>query len=242
MVDPEAQAERLRRADAGRREPVFNLPAVVTTLIVICVALELISEFALTDLQVRILRFYAAFVPFRYSGETPVDLWSFTTPVTYSLLHAGFVHVAVNMLWLAAFGSPIANRFGWTRFLVFWAVTSAAAAFFFLAVHGADVTPLVGASGAVSGLMGAAARYGFRIDRSAGRPLFLHAPMPIAETLRSRGVIAFLLVWFVVNLVSGFGLLTPGVTGAIAWQAHIGGFLAGFFLVPLFDRAKPAVV
>ena len=108
---------------------------------------------------------YAAFIPIRYSGQFPLDLYAFTSPVTYSLLHGGWAHLAINMIWLAAFGSPLANRLGAARFVLFWVATSIAAAALHYVLHMTDQSPLVGASGAISGMMGAAARFGFRIDR-----------------------------------------------------------------------------
>jgi membrane associated rhomboid family serine protease len=96
--------------------------------------------------------------------------------------------------------------------------------------------PLVGASGAISGMMGAAARFGFRTGRGAGRSGFQGPLLTIPEALRSRTVITFLAVWFIINLATGLASGIPGVEGAIAWEAHVGGFLAGFLGVRLFDR------
>jgi membrane associated rhomboid family serine protease len=185
---------------------------------------------------------YAAFIPIRYSGEFPLDLYAFTSPVTYSLLHGGWAHLAINMIWLAAFGSPLANRLGAARFVLFWVATSVAAAAMHYLLHMTGQSPLVGASGAISGMMGAAARFGFRIDRVSGQSAFGGPVLPISTVLRSRGVVAFLAVWMIVNLATG--LLSyggPGIESQIAWEAHIGGFLVGFFWISRFDRkSRPA--
>jgi membrane associated rhomboid family serine protease len=106
------------------------------------------------------------------------------------------------MIWLAAFGSPLANA--WAGAVpVFWAFTSLAAVALHYVLHMLDQAPLIGASGAISGMMGAAARFGFRIDRSHGRAAFAGAPLPIAVCLRSRAVVTFLAIWMVINLVTG---------------------------------------
>ncbi|RUW77739.1 rhomboid family intramembrane serine protease, partial [Mesorhizobium sp. M1E.F.Ca.ET.063.01.1.1] len=110
----------------------------------------------------------------------------------------------------------------------------------FWALHPYGEMPLVGASGAISGMMGAAARYGFRIDRSSGKAAFAGEPLPIAIVLRSRGVMTFLGVWMVINLATGLLGFAPGVDGQIAWEAHIGGFIAGFFGLRFFDRPQPS--
>ena len=182
---------------------------------------------------------YAAFIPIRYSGQFPLDLYAFTSPVTYSLLHGGWAHLAINMIWLAAFGSPLANRLGAARFVLFWVATSVAAAAMHYVLHMTGQSPLVGASGAISGMMGAAARFGFRIDHSSGQAAFGGPVLPVSVVLRSRGVVTFLAVWMIVNLVTGvFSYGGPGIDSQIAWEAHIGGFLVGFFWISRFDR-KP---
>ncbi len=169
-----------------------------------------------------------------------VDVFSFTSPVTYSLLHGSLPHLAVNMIWLAAFGSPLANRIGAARFVLFWAATSIAAAALHFLVYPLDNAPLVGASGAISGMMGAAARFGFRIERDSGGSAFGGPILPIGQVLRLRTVVSFLAVWMVVNLATGLLGVGPGERSQIAWEAHIGGFVVGFFLVHLFDRRPPA--
>jgi membrane associated rhomboid family serine protease len=97
--------------------------------------------------------------------------------------------------------------------------------------------PLVGASGAISGMMGAAARFGFRIDRDEGQPAFAGPILSIPAVFASRMAVTFLGVWLAVNLAMGLGFGAPD-EGAIAWEAHIGGFLAGFLLVRVFDRRR----
>lgn len=223
---------------AGRREPVFNLPGVVLALIAACVGVHLARMWVLTPAQdfEMILRF--AFIPLRYSGGYALDADAFLAPFTYAFMHGGLGHLAVNMIWLAAFGSPLANRIGAARFLLFWAATSLAAVALHYVLHSAEAVPLVGASGAISGMMGAAARFGFRIDRSGGRAAFAGRILSIREVFASRMAVTFLGVWFAVNLAVGLGFGAPDDGGSIAWEAHIGGFLAGFLLVRAFDRRR----
>lgn len=218
------------------REPMFNLPGVVMALIALCVGLHLVRAYLLTDAQDFwiILRF--AFIPLRYSGDYALDAYAFIAPVSYSVLHGGLAHLVVNMIWLAAFGSPLANRIGTARFLMFWIATSLAAVGFHYVLHPQDASPLVGASGAISGMMGAAARFGFRIDRSHGEAAFAGPVLSIPAVFGTRAAVTFLAVWMAVNLLMGFGFGAPEDAGQIAWEAHIGGFLAGFLAVRLFDR------
>src|SRR5690606_15582656 len=151
--------------------------------------------------------------------EIPLDFYPVAGPVTYSLMHGSIAHLAVNMIWLAAFGSPLANRTGPLRFVLFWIVTSLAAAGLHYMIYPTSQAPLVGASGAISGMMGAAARFGFRIDRSSGRPAFGGPVLPISQVLTMRGTVAFLAVWMVINIVTGLVGFVPGQDSQIAWEA-----------------------
>ncbi|HWK67112.1 MAG TPA: rhomboid family intramembrane serine protease [Rhizobiaceae bacterium] len=222
-------------AMAGRREPVFNLPPIIMLLIGICVAVYLVQAYVLTREQNEILLWLGAFWPIRYSGQLPLDLYSFTSPFTYAFMHGSLTHLAINMIWLAAFGSPLANRLGNGRFLLFWAASGVAAVGLHYFVHPFDGAPVVGASGAISGMMGAAARFGFRTSRTAGKPSFDGPLLPFAEVFRSRAAMTFVAVWMVINVVTGLAGMAPGV-GQIAWEAHIGGFLAGFLCIGLFVK------
>jgi membrane associated rhomboid family serine protease len=222
-----------------RREPAFNLPGIVLAAIAICAIVHLVRVYALDFEQDLELLIRTAFIPIRYSGQFEIDIYGFSSPITYAFLHGNFAHLAINMIWLAAFGSPLANRLGAARFAAFWAVTGLAAAGLHYLLHPLDQSPLVGASGAISGMMGAAARFGFRVDRAAGKSVFAGELLPISLVLRMRGVLTFLVIWMAINLVTGLVGLAPGVEDRIAWEAHVGGFLAGFFGVRLFDRQPP---
>ena len=234
MTSPDFEDGTPPPEEEQRREPVFNIPPVVLIALAICVVVHLVRVYLLSVDQDIGLLIRTAFVPIRYSGAFDLDIYAFTSPVTYAFLHGGFAHLAVNMVWLAAFGSPLANRIGALRFTLFWVFTAVAAVALHFVLHPLDQSPLVGASGAISGMMGAAARFGFRMDRSQGRAAFLGSPMPIQLVLRSRTVVTFLGVWMVVNLITGLVGFTPGVDSRIAWEAHVGGFLAGFLGIRLF--------
>ncbi|MER8675442.1 rhomboid family intramembrane serine protease [Mesorhizobium sp. M0615] len=238
MSEPAGPLETEQTAEAPppRREPVFNLPPVVLAVIGICVAVFLLQQYVLTEEQQITLLTDGAFIPVLYTGQYGFDWFLFTRPFTYAFMHGGVAHIAINMVALAAFGSPLANRLGWFLFALFFAATGLAAVVLFWAVHPYGEAPLVGASGAISGMMGAAARFGFRTDRSSGRAAFAGPVLPIAIVLRMRGVVNFLGAWMVINLATGLYGLGLGEPGQIAWEAHIGGLVAGFFGLRWFDR------
>ncbi len=157
------------------------------------------------------------------------------TLVTYALLHGSWEHVIVNCLWMLAFGSPVLVRFGTLRFLAFFAVTAAAAAVFHALLNPTDVAVLVGASGAVSGLTAASLRFAIGPGLFGGRADWHRPAAPLAVALRDRQVLIFVAVWFAINLVAGLGAPFGGEGMRIAWEAHVGGFVAGLLLFSVFD-------
>lgn len=234
-----------------RREPLFNVPGVVVGVLAAMALIHAARRILLNergDLEV-VLTF--AFIPARYDeslllggaipGGAGAQFWSF---VTYALLHADMMHFGFNALWLLAFGSAVARRFGASRFLLFFAVTAAAGALLHLATHRGELAPMIGASASVSGAMGAAMRFAFQ----RGGPLGLwrggdeayRVPaLPLSGVLRDPRVLGFLAVWFGINLLFGVGTLPlAGEAQEIAWQAHVGGFLAGLIAFGLFDPQR----
>ena len=231
-------------------EPILNIPPVVAAIIGALVLVHA-ARTLLTPLQDRELLLEFAFIPARYADTlAPIDEWpggwgaAVWTFITHAFLHAGVLHLAVNIAWLLPFGTAIARRFGAVRFLVLFVVTAAAGAAAHLLTHWgeADIVVVVGASGAVSGIMAAAIRFVFQ----RGGPLHLWAQTsveayripaaPLTQSLRDARVLTFLVIWFAINLLPAVGAVSmPGVEGTIAWQAHFGGFLAGLLLFPLFD-------
>lgn len=256
------------------RQPIFNIPRVVLLVVVVLAAIQaaqgLLSDQAQADLLARY-----AFVPGRltltvdapavmnrlveamnqdpgpdgaaavgqfFLGNGSLQPW---TMLSYALLHGGWAHVGLNALWLLAFGAPVARRIGDGRFLGLFALSALAGAAAHYAVDPLSLQPLVGASAAVSGCMGAAVRFVFAPLRPASPAVMGPGHLGPRRTLLAlatdRRAAAFLLVWFVSNLVTGIGAVPLGLSEApIAWQAHIGGFLLGLLGFPLFDAASIA--
>ncbi len=217
-------------------EPAINISFAVLALIALCLAIHVIRTSFLVQAMDNEVLFYGAFIPLRYAaGETRWTIEALTSALTYSFLHGSFSHVFNNVLWLVVFGSPLARTLGSLRFLLFWALAAVIAAGFHYASDMTSQIPMIGASGAVSGMMGAAARFGFRMNRSAGGSAFERRVPSLFDALRNRSVLMFLGVYLVTNFLVGYSGFTPDGNGAsIAWQAHIGGLVAGFFLIPLF--------
>jgi membrane associated rhomboid family serine protease len=234
--------------DQPRRERMLNVPTVVVGVLAALALVHAFSTLLLTDEQREAFLWLFAFIPARYDasvtsdvawpGGFGADLWTF---VTYALLHADLTHLLLNAVWLLAFCSPVARRFGAARFLVFMAATAVAGALAHLVTHFGALVPMVGASASISGAMAAAMRFAFQRGGPLG-PMrdsdeaYRVPAVPLAVCLREPRVLTFLLVWFGVNALFGFiSFDGPGMDQGVAWQAHIGGFLAGLLAFSAFD-------
>jgi membrane associated rhomboid family serine protease len=229
------------------REPILTLPGALTAYIALLAVIHIVRMLLPVDIDDLVIEMFG-FIPKRYDstlldvtfpGGTGAKIWTF---VTYSLLHANLTHIVFNVLWLLPFGSALARRFGGFRFFLFMAVTAAAGALAHLLTHEHAVAPMIGASASVSGAMAAAIRFAFvqgsflsfsRGDADAAARV---PALSLIHALRNGRVLGFLAIWFGVNIIFGIGSIAIGADGAsVAWQAHIGGFLAGLMLFSLFD-------
>jgi membrane associated rhomboid family serine protease len=153
--------------------------------------------------------------------------------LTSMFLHGGWLHLIGNMLFLYIFGDNVEGRMGHFRYLVFYIVCGLIAALFQFVTNIHSVIPMVGASGAISGVLGAYMTFYPRSRILTLVPIFffiqfIHIPAAV-----------FIFIWFIMQFLSGLGTLNaPKESGGIAFWAHIGGFVAGLLLARFFDR-KP---
>jgi membrane associated rhomboid family serine protease len=223
------------------------VPPVVTVTLAMLAIVHAVRTWALSaraDLEF-LLTF--SFIPARYDATTILPdgiagsfgskLWTF---VSYAFIHADWLHLGLNAVWLLAFGTPVARRFGPVRFFLFFAVTAAAGAALHLYTHAGEFVPMVGASAAISGFMAAAIRFTFvgrgPIIRTHEASAYRRPAASLVTALTDPRILIFLAVWFALNLLFGLGSLNMAGEGQeVAWQAHVGGFLAGLLLFALFD-------
>ena len=237
MAPDDASHER----DDRRSQPAFNLPRILLLSLALLAGLYVLQEYILGEEQRVAFIVTLAFTPIRYVFPLSEQGWEWAwTPVTYSLLHGSVEHVAFNALWLAAFGAPVVRRIGAFRYVIFWVLAAAASAFFHAALHWGEETLLIGASGVVSALMGAACRFAFPpgggYDRTFGH---LYPRQSIIGAFSNRTVLIFTSVWLAGNVLVALGLpLIGSDSGDIAWDAHIGGYLFGFLMFGLFDPIR----
>jgi membrane associated rhomboid family serine protease len=221
------------------REPILRSPPVVTSLIVVFLVVHVASQF-LPDAQYGYLINAFGLSPERFAyyglggGGTNIDtLVAWASLVTFAFLHGDFVHLVFNSLWFLIFATAVARRVGTARFLTLALLASLGAAAAHLAFHWGSPVPAVGASGAVSGLMGAAFRFIFIDPRTS--PVW----PPERLSLFSRPVLLVSAVWVVLNVVLGItGFAPEGFGRMIAWEAHLGGYFTGLLAFPLFDRRR----
>jgi membrane associated rhomboid family serine protease len=215
------------------REPFLNAPPTVLWLIALLLATHGLRVLLPGTWPDDIIENYA-FIPARYSdwlaqGALAGRVLALAAPlVSYMFLHGDITHVGINSLWLLVFGPLVVRRLRTPKFLLFFFFCGIVAALVHLAVYWGSPMAVVGASGAVSGLMGAGMRilYG----RVYG------APNGLAPVF-SKPILGFSAVWIFANIVSG--VLRIGVTdelALVAWVAHLGGYFAGLTTIGSFDR------
>jgi len=217
------------------RQPILNAPGVVRWLLTITLGAHILRMLSGDGLLIPQnvageIFFTLAFIPARYVLQVDPTgdlLAAIISPVGHTLVHGNWVHLLTNLGFLLAFGTPVARRMGPVWFLIFYGLCAAAGAFFFTLLSPTQITPLVGASGAIFGLLGAILR--IALYPPEGAP---PAPFPFNNR---RTAFMFAGVYLAVNLLMGLAPALFGVDAAIAWEAHLGGFAAGFLLMPFVD-------
>jgi membrane associated rhomboid family serine protease len=213
--------------------PIFNAPPVVGWIASLNLFVHIARLVLPTQIDNALLWNYA-YVAARYDAP---DAWLRMTlqlalsPISYAFLHADATHLMINVFLFLPFGTVVGRRMGGWRFLLLYLVCAVGAVLFWTLLNQGSAAPLIGASGAISGMIGA-------VGWLSLRPHTSDQPPPI----KHRGTaLSFVVIWLGLNVL--FGLLPPGFFGveggAIAWEAHLGGFLTGFLLIRFFDRPRP---
>ncbi len=259
------------------RQRIFNVPFVLVVLVGLMLGIHLLRQLLPLEQDIWVL-IHFGFVPGRFTYlvdparianviaaaqnadpmQADIDraflndggpLW--WTPLTYALLHANWAHVGFNVLWLVAFGAPVARRFGNQRFVAFCLGGAVAGALAHFVTHIDDLQPVIGASAIDSATMAAAVRFIFQPGAALGDSLGWGDPrgekaphaqpaLPLWAVFTNSRAMTFLIFWFLTNflfaIVSGPASLGGG---AVAWQAHIGGFLFGLLAFAFFDPPAP---
>ena len=204
-----------RGSGRGTGERAINLPPAVMWLIVINLAIQAVRSLLLDDATDDMMVLNLGLVPASYTaGGSLVS--QLLAPITYQFLHGGWLHVGINMVSLAAFGAPVERLLGVPRFVLFYLSAGVVAGFVQVLLYPASHDPVIGASGAVSGVFGAV----LMLMRYVGS---LPSLYPVAG------------IWIALNVFFGLFGGMPGAAGAqVAWAAHVGGFLYGLVAIRFF--------
>lgn len=205
---------------------------VVTLVLITANTAVFFYELSLEPGLLEAFIYQAGMVPASITQSYIPGTGGYFSVVTSMFLHGGWMHVIGNMLYLWIFGNNIEDSMGHLRFTIFYLLAGLAAAATHLVFNPASMVPTIGASGAVSGVLG------------AYLVLFPHARVQTLVTLGFFIRIIYLPAWLLLIFWIGLQLLNQAVApmdpeaGGVAYAAHIGGFVAGILLIPLFRKYR----
>jgi membrane associated rhomboid family serine protease len=218
----------LRDINPSRRAPVMTLILIAVNVAVFLLEISLPPEKLTAAMNIY------GIVPARYFGAAPAAGLAHLLPLpllTSMFLHAGWIHLISNLWILWIFGDNVEDRLGHLRFLVFYLGSGVVAGLVHLFTNAGSSLPSIGASGAIAGVMGAYLLLFPRARVLAVIPIF------IFPFFLEVPAVVFMGFWFIGQFLSG--LLSLGDTGGgIAWWAHVGGFVAGVLLCPVFLKRR----
>ncbi len=202
-------------------EPILNVPPVVSVLCLLNLAIFLLITF-LPEVVSPAFLYDFSFVPARYFTDQPPGFSAVLSPLTHMFIHAGWLHLAMNLGTLLAFGTGIEKRIGGRKMLVLYFASGLCGAILHTVLNLSSESPLVGASGAISGLFG-------------GILMIMYGEGLMGRSYRS--LLPFVAVWVGISIFFGmFGV--PGTDNPVAWATHVGGFIGGILLFIPISRFK----
>lgn len=197
-----------------------------------------VFEAAMSKEQLQVFFELVAVIPAEYVGfmrGEPVPILKLLfAPFASMFLHGGWMHLFGNMWFLYLFGDNVEDSMGHSRFLLFYLLSGLAATFAHIFVNPNSTVPIVGASGAISGVVGA-----YFLMFPTARVLTL-VPIFFFVDIVLLPAVVFIGLWFLFQFWSGLLSLAVPHLGGVAWWAHIGGFVAGLILAPILrGRQRP---
>jgi len=214
-----------------------HFPWMVWLIILVCTAVFFYEVFLPPFFQERFVYLFG-FIPRRLVDPHWAERHGFppgalASIVTSMFLHGSFAHLFLNMWTLAVFGDNVEDRMGAIPFLMFYLLCGIGAALVHLIFNPTSTIPTIGASGAISGVLGA---YLFLYPHAC---IVTFVPVLFIPYFVEVPAAVFLVMWFIIQLFSGWSsLLLPAQIGGVAWWAHVGGFVWGAFTFPFFLRRQ----
>lgn len=215
--------------------PSETFPFVNYTLIALNLAVFLF-EISLSPVHLTRFIYNFGFVPFKFSYILSCAncsaLQAILPVFTSMFIHGGWFHILGNMLFLYIFGDNVEDALGHLKFLIFYLLTGFAAAMFQYLIHPFSKTPMIGASGAIAGVLGA-----YFILYPHARVFTLIFFLFFVDIIPLPAFV-YIFLWFIMQIINGSAALALQGAGGVAWWAHIGGFVAGMGMV-LVIKKKP---
>ena len=207
---------------------------VVTILIIFACVLVFTYEIMLPPGYREIFIRMFAVIPYEITTGTdippPDPLTPYGNLISYQYLHGSFFHILGNMLFLWVFGDNVEDRFGKVKYFLFYTFCGVIAALIQSIVYPSSQIPLIGASGAISGVLGAYAVLFPRAQIVTLIFIFFFVDVVVLPAL------LWIAVWFFIQFLSALISVTYLSMGGVAWYAHIGGFLTGVLVTKLFFK------
>ncbi|MCX7831333.1 MAG: rhomboid family intramembrane serine protease [Actinobacteria bacterium] len=209
--------------------PTERTPFVTIGIIIACV-LVFLKEISLPPESLDALVKTYGFVPARFFSSNTSLLEKIIPIFTSMFLHGSFMHIIGNMLYLWIFGNNIEDKIGHFSFLLLYLLSGIAAAMLQGIANTSSSVPMIGASGAIAGTLGA-----YLVLFPGARIL----TMIVFYFITFQELPAFIVisVWFLIQFLSSLGSLS-GINTGVAYLAHVGGFIAGLILIHIFPKKK----
>ncbi|MCK5374888.1 MAG: rhomboid family intramembrane serine protease [Alphaproteobacteria bacterium] len=216
------QSNMARHSAANGKHPFINwhkIPPVSRVVVALFIIIHLAVTFLMDDAQRLSLYMDFGFVPAHYSGLLPLQWLDLISPLTTAFIHGGWMHLLTNCIMMMAMGVFFERQFGTRATLIYFVVCTLCGDLTYFILNPTTTTPVIGASGAISGLF-------------AGVLMMMNASGMSGSYAKRRGPFPFILLWIVIMI--GVGLISTDT----AWQAHLGGFLGGLGLFQLWRKGK----
>jgi len=207
---------------ASGKQPFINwdkIPLFTRSIIAVFLVIQIAMSFLIDDATRLDIISHYGFVPAYYSGAIPWSWSAIIAPFTTMIIHGGWIHVLVNSVMMVAMGVLFERQFGAKRTLIFFLLCGMAGNLVYFILNPALTAPVIGASGAISGLFGAAV-------------MMMNSGGMAGSGAQNRGPLHFILLW--ISIIVVFGMLSADT----AWQSHLGGFLGGVGLFQLWRTGK----
>jgi len=205
----------LPRREPAPRQPIINLPPVTKTFLAVFIGVHVLIHVILNPAALEWAFFHLGFIPGRFTGRAGFEGLALLTPFSHMAVHGSWIHLAMNGVMMAAFGSGVERWMGGRRMAIFFILCGLCGAAAHFALSPFSIQPVVGASGGISGLFAAAI---LLMRRSGGN-----------GSANIRDLLPFILLWVGVSIA--FGLAGGPGGSPVAWAAHVGGFLGGFAIL-----------